>query len=346
MARSVVEVVVTGVVGRNPDGTAELCPYEDLCFGVRIGDNVDAAFDGAWIEAVGTFDGHTLHTTEPLRKTDPPPLMARASLEPRCPDLAAAFPPSPDATDAARQYLDTVPDEFAGVWLDDTGVLTYFFVGEDVDAHRVALSEAVGDAPVCVTGGARWPLAELREVSDRIFATSRSVSGGVDEVDNVVDVHVRLLDGDGRRWLEQFGDQVRLSSYIELVNASRADFPAMAPIAPGDVPLVTQRDGGRNGEEAGVGFTLRYDEQRSCVFGEAEAVEGGTRRVLPGWPDGYSATSNPLTIRDFDGMTVAVEGQAYEGGGGYHDPATIGRWSDQSDTCGVDGAGAMVVITR
>ncbi|HUF99597.1 MAG TPA: hypothetical protein VMM60_15810, partial [Ilumatobacter sp.] len=73
-------------------------------------------------------------------------------------------------------------------------------------------------------------------------------------------------------------------------------FPAIAPIAPGDVPIATQRDGGRNGEEAGVGFTLLYDEQRSCVFGESVREDGVTSRVLPVWPDGYTATADPLTV--------------------------------------------------
>jgi hypothetical protein len=113
-------------------------------------------------------------------------------------------------------------------------------------------------------------------------------------------------------------------------------------------PTCFQRDGGRNGEEAGVGFTLRYDEERACVFGESVRDDGVMSRVLPVWPDGYTATANPLIVYDFDGIAVAFEGQKYlsEGGGGYHDPASLNRWTDRTDTCGVGESDAMVVTTR
>ncbi len=137
------------------------------------------------------------------------------------------------------------------------------------------------------------------------------LAGGVDELDNVVDVHARLLDSGLRRSLERYGEKVRVTAYIEIVNATIDDFPEIAPVVDGDLALLTQRDGGRNGEDAGVVFTLRYDEQLSCVYGEAEGSDGARRRVLPVWPDGYTATAGPVTVYDFDGLPVAVEGEGY-----------------------------------
>ena len=347
-----VDVIVTGLLGRNPDGTAEVCMWESECLGVRIAGSVSSALDGRWVEAGGSFDGHWLAPTESVREVTMPPSMAGSSREPRCPEIPPGNPPGQDVTEAAQRYTDTVSDLFAGSWIDGNGVLNYFFVGDDIEAHRVAIDEAMRGGPVCVVGGARWSQAELAAVSDQIFdyrfRTDLYLSGGASSVDNVVHVYARLLDDETRQWLSQYGERVRVSSYVELVDAPRADFPAIAPILEGEVPILVQRDGGRNGEQAGVGFTLRYDDERSCVFGEFVGDDGVMSRVVPVWPDGYTATANPLTVYDFDGIAVAVEGQKYlsEGGGGWHDPASLDRWTDQTDTCGVEGSSAMVAITR
>ncbi len=343
-------MVVRGVVGRDPDGTVELCPYADVCFGIRLASDVDPVLEGRWVEAAGRFDGRQLVLHDPIGQIDPPPLMSFRPPPARCPGLLSFGPPGLDAAAAAERYLGTVPDSFAGAWLDDAGVTTYWFVGDDVEAHRAALTDAFGDAPVCVVGGARSSRAELMAVADEIFADPAGqrmqLSGGANEVDNVVDVQARLLDGALRRSLDQYGDIVRLNAYIEMVDGTIDDFPEIAPVVEGDLPLLTQRDGGRNGEEAGVAFTLRFDEQLSCLYGEADAGPGATRRVLPVWPDGYTATAEPVTVHDFDGFPVVADGQRYEGGGGYHDPTTLERWSDQVGTCGVEDTDAMVVITR
>jgi predicted small lipoprotein YifL len=345
-----VDVTVTGVVGWNPDGTAELCPYADVCFGILLASDVDSLLEGRWAEAVGTFDGRQLELSGDVREVDAPPLMSFGPLPPRCPPLASSSLPGPEATAAAERYLDTVRDVFAGAWLDDTGVMTYWFVGDDVDAHQAALAGAFGDASVCVVGGARWSRVQLADVAEEIFVdwgvAHMRLAGGVDEIDNVVDVHARLLDSDLRRSMERYGENVRVTAYIEIVNATIDDFPGIAPVVDGDLALLTQRDGGRNGEEAGVAFTLRYDEQLSCVYGEAEGFDGARHRVLPVWPDGYTAMTDPVTVYDFDGLPVAVEGERYAGGGGYHDPAALDRWSDHDGTCGVEQSDAMVVITR
>jgi hypothetical protein len=339
-----VEVVVTGVLERNPDGTREICEYAAACFGIPVDDTVDPTLDGQWVRAVGTFDGRALSVADVAREPVVP--FAPHDVTPRCPELGPGAAPSPESDEAVLRYLDSVSDVYAGAWLDETGVTTYAFVGDDVSAHRAAIIAAAGDAPVCVVGGARWSAAELRALTEQIFGTwmlerGVTMSGGTDDVDNVVDVHVRVLDGELREWLAQFGERVRLTSYIELVDAPRAALPPTVPVVPGDVALLTQRDGGRNGEQALTRFTLRYDDQLGCVYGEL-----GDGRLLPVWPDGYTATADPLAVHDFDGVVVAVEGQGFESGAGYHDPATLARWSDGTDTCGVDGSDALVVITR
>jgi hypothetical protein len=62
-------------------------------------------------------------------------------------------------------------------------------------------------------------------------------------------------------------------------------------------------------------FQGRLAVRDGCVL-----IERGGDYSVPVWPEGYTAERGPsgqLTVRNADGRTIAIEGEAFEMGGGY-----------------------------
>ena len=98
----------------------------------------------------------------------------------------------------------------------------------------------------------------------------------------------------------------------------------------GGVALLTHEGGdkGRSEDALGRGI-LRFDAARDCVYLEL-ALEG--RRVLPQWPEGYHARSDPLRVYDAEDGLIAKEGELIAFAGGFHDLAGL---ASGTETCGV-----------
>ncbi len=77
-------------------------------------------------------------------------------------------------------------------------------------------------------------------------------------------------------------------------------------------------------------FTLNYDADMNCVY---FSEPGSTDRIVPVWPFGYSATSDPMNLYDYDGGLVAVAGDQLELGGG-----NVGTGMVEGNTCGANSA--------
>ena len=71
--------------------------------------------------------------------------------------------------------------------------------------------------------------------------------------------------------------------------------------------LETADTRGGAGMDALGTFTVRFDAEQRCVYGEA-----GAERIGLIWPFGYYATSDPLRVLDNDGRLVAREGDLIE----------------------------------
>ena len=317
--------MLTGVPVVTGDGDVKWCPGtggED-CPGIVVtGVSPDAiaaddAHDGAW-QIEGRFDGRRLAADGP-----PEPVTWQSTDDFATPceglrgrsdgggnmDLAAA--------DAITRYVGTIPDRYAGHWWDsEAAVMTVLLTGADVDDERAALEEAVGDrGTVCVVGGARHSLAELERAQQRATDSAMDAGMGVwsssiDVVANRVDLDVERSDEPAReRIRREVGEVVRIRAYLALRDATLAQLPV--PPSPGDVELETAETRGGAGMDALGVFTVRFDPELRCVYGEF-----GGERVGLIWPFGYSATSEPLRVFDQDGRQVAREGDQLSSGGG------------------------------
>lgn len=341
-----VDVVVTGFAARSPQGSLELCEFDAACFGVVIAGDADESLDGSWVEVVGRFDGVELVPAEPPRIVAAP--QAWEPMPALCPGLAPHWSLDRGVVETANAYAASVADQFAGSWIDESGVLTYGFIGDDATGHRDALAEATGGGDVCAMDGFRWTETELSSVAGEVFGIARgdqrlSWSGGPAITSNVVDVSARVLDPEHRQLLDAYGERVRVHAFIELLDQPIEALPPFEPVGAAEVPLLLQPNGGRGGDLASAGFVLRFDEELDCVYGETAAIDGGTKRLAVMWPDGYTATAHPVTVYDFDGLVVGQEGDIVSGGGGYHDTATL---SDDQNACGAAGSDALLIVTR
>jgi hypothetical protein len=79
-------------------------------------------------------------------------------------------------------------------------------------------------------------------------------------------------------------------------------------------------------------FTIGYDAELNCVYFPGDE-NGAGGRTVPVWPFGYSATSSPLVIYDYDGNVLAGEDDEIELGGGF-----VAAGFVEGNTCGAAGA--------
>jgi hypothetical protein len=333
-----VVAVLTGVPLVANDGTVEWCPgmASDGCAGIEVTGLSQEAIDAfgdpqqAW-QIEGNYDGQTLAATGPPQ---PVQLMREPDFVTPCEDLRggrSAGNMDGTAADAVAQYVATIRDRYAGEWWDsEHGVLTVLLTGDDVADHRAALDEAVGDrGTVCVVGGARYSYAELEQAQQRAMDIAHDAGmgmwgSGIDTVGNRVDLDVEQSDEPARERIRQaLGDAVRIHAFLALRDATLAELPKTP--ARGDVELRTADTRGGGGMDALTYFTLRFDTERRCFYGEDQLGE----RMGLIWPFGYYATSDPLQVFDQDGALIAREGDRLESGGG-----GAGRPGEVPKVCG------------
>lgn len=319
-----VAVVLTGVPVVDDDGAVQWCAHAGPgCPGVPV-TGVDAgAVEGlegaqqAW-QVEGIYDGRRLAATG---VPEPAPREPDADFATPCEDLRGEPGGGGNmdmaAVDAVVQYVSTIPERYAGQWWDsDAAVMTVLLTGDDVDEHRAALEDAVGErGTVCVVGGARWSEAELQQAQSRAteIATSAGLglwSSSTDVVRNRVDLEVERSDEETReRIRREAGESVRVHAFIALRDAAIAELPA--PPDRGDITLETADTRNAAGMDALGTFVIRFDPEQRCIYGEF-----GSERIGLIWPFGYYATSDPVQVLDADGRPVARPGDRVESGGG------------------------------
>lgn len=120
-----------------------------------------------------------------------------------------------------------------------------------------------------------------------------------------------------------------VTAFISVLDGSITDLPA-AP--EGEINLDVQPAPVPAGAFGRLTVELSYDAGQGCVYG-ARTDTG--ERVGLRWPYGYTATDNPVSVRDFDGRVVASVGEVVHLAGGLKN--TTGK--------GACGADATFVIT-
>ncbi len=298
---------------------------------------------GSVVRVTGTYDGARLVASQPTEDVSDE-FAQEPHFSSLCPDIEGTpnLNPPDAVVEAITTYGEEHTSEFAGTWWDkQTRVMTAWFVGDDVEAHRLALAEATGGATICVAGGARFSEADLLEAANGLSAYHTSSGGplstdgwGVDTLGNRVAVFVDEIDEQTRSLIAaEFGERVELQAYIEMVAGTLAELPPPVPAVPGDVDIRTASTRSGGGMAALGRFVLAFDPELRCAYFGSAAGTG--ERVVPVWPFGYTARANPLTIYDFDGNIVAVEGDTLEVGGG-NAPIT-----DPKGDCGTSDAWIM-----
>jgi hypothetical protein len=337
-----VAVIVTATPVEQPDGSVELCPpgRSGPCPGIALAGEIDHEMlttEGTptVVQVSGVYDGRSLTPSSDPIAIDYPPI-AEPDFSSLCPDLhgTASVNPDEDLQTSIGTYIEQQPD-FAEMWWDrESAILTIWFKGEDVKAHRTAIESLAEGEPVCVAGGADFSLAELLEASNLIqsFRDSRGqplATGGygVGGLENRIDLAVEEIDVATRIALtELVGERVVLYPFIELIEADLSALPPPKPAIEGDVDILTSDVRNAGGMAALGHFTLSYDLDLNCVyFGDP----GSDERIVPVWPFGYSATNDPMTVYDYDGNPVAGEGDEIELGGG-----NVGLSGIEGETCG------------
>ena len=341
-----VPVKATGVLSSRVDGTLEICPGQgDTCAGIRLtGDIASPDTDPPVIQVTGWYDGAELSvTTSEIPDLSP---FAETDFSTPCEGLngTASVNPPNDPFEAIVAYTETIPERFAGMWWDRaSAVMTVWLVGSDLEEHRLAIEEAAGNnLTVCVTGDADFTEADLLDIQQRIhdiidLQTTAMWATSVDTLTNRVEVMMEYLDGPTRKAVsDHFGNAVVFHAFLEILEGTIADLPDPVPARPGDVELLTQSNRAGGGMEALGTFEVEFDEELHFVYFPGDEFSAdGSSRIVPVWPFGYTAESNPLRIYDQAGELLAEEGDTIQMGGGFVENVT-----DQ-ELCGSGGAWIM-----
>ncbi len=324
----------------------EICPWDADCPGIVVEGAVTAGV-GAFVELVGVYDGRSIDVEQWHEMDSPfesPDYRNPCGLE-----ASGSGNPPDDATEAVHRIAaGRHSDRFAGMWWDAANqVMTVWFTGTDLDQVAAEIDSEVS-MPVCVQGGAGHTEAELGEIQSALLelvdAELLAVGSiSTDVVRNRVEVSSELYDAPTREAVTgAFGDAVVVHAFIEVLDGSVDVLPDPVPAVEGNLMLVTQRHRGGGGMAALGRYELRYDPELDCLYlpGDEDGNEGepGTGgRTLPVWPFGYTATSDPVTVYDYDGVVRATEGDLIESGGGFVPVEFV----DASDSCGATGAWIM-----
>jgi hypothetical protein len=337
-----VRVTVTATAVSQPDGSVELClpGMAGACPGILLDGAIDPqliASEGhpIVIQVTGVYDGRRL-----IPESEPTlidyALLAESDFASLCPDLRGS--PSvnspEDLTAALDRYTSSQPDYAAMWWDSDSSVLTVWFKGDDVSVQKGAIEALADGEPVCVAGGARFSQAELAEAAELInqFRDSRgeplrTAGFGYGGRSDQISLSVDEIDAATRTALaDLIGDRVVLYPYVELLDEDLSALPPPVPAVPGDVDILTSPIRAGGGMEALGSFILNYDPELKCLY---FSEPGSNDRIVPVWPFGYSATSDPMSLYDYDGNVVAVAGEALELGGG-----NVGTGLVEGNICG------------
>jgi hypothetical protein len=342
------EVIVTASAVRQPDGSIELCPpgMTAACPGIILVGEIDPALVSSESEPIviavsGSYDGRSLLADSPPMAADYPPITA-LEFDSLCPDLEGTRSVDPNSAqmESVTAYATAQPDYAALWWDQERAIFTIRFKSDDISVHQEAISELAAGEPVCVVGGADFSEAELMEASARLNGFKDSTGQpmatfgySVGGLSNRIDVPVEMIDAETRMALaDVFGEMVAPYPFIESVEVSLADLPEPIPVVAGDVEILTSRTRLGGGMAALGLFEVRYDPELNCMYFTG-SEEGDAGRTVPVWPFGYSATSSPLIVYDYDGNQVGGEGDTLELGGGF-----VGVELVDGDTCGADGA--------
>ena len=343
-----VEVVVIATPVLTEAGI-ELCPpgMNGKCPGIILeGELAPELFEPegqypAVITIQGYYDGARLIPTGQANRLSPYPPFGPTDFASLCPGMMGSGN-SDSYDEILTSYTQTVPDAFAGMWWDqNTSVMTVWFVGDDVEIHRLAIETAIGTTgEVCVAGGARFSEADLLKAMDTLAALTDSrgeslvtAGYGINTLANQIDLGLQEIDAALRRQIaDTVGERVVLFAYLEVINGTLADLPPPIPTVPGNVDLLTNPLRFAGGMLALGQFQVGYDAALNCIYfdGSESGPEG---RTVPVWPFGYSAINDPVEIYDADGQLVATQGQMLELGGGFVDAGLV-----DGNTCGAASA--------
>jgi hypothetical protein len=338
-------VRVMGFLDSDERGLVEICPFGADCPGIVVEGTVTAGA-GSFVELLGTYDGRSI-AVEQWQVVDSP-LDVPDYANPCGLEGGGSGNPPDDATEALNRVADRHSDRFAGMWWDaENRVMTVWFTGTDLEQIEAEVDSEVSMS-VCVHGGAGHSEAELREIQSALLELVDPEllavgSFSTDVVRNRVEMSSELYDAPTRQAVTgAFGDAVVVHAFIEVLDGPVGLLPDPIPAVQGDLELLTQQHRGGGGMAALGRFELRYDPDLDCLYfpgdEESNGGEPGTGgRTLPVWPFGYTATSDPVTVYDYDGVVRATEGDLIESGGGFVSVEFI----DASESCGATGAWIM-----
>jgi hypothetical protein len=185
---------------------------------------------------VGTYDGEAFTVTEVGPPRQPPQPNDDDPIEARCPEPEGGWEfPDPDRTSEAdlqraMRAAEAEPD-FSGFWIDyldeprdapidDQRIVTTAAFTGDLELHEAQLRELWG-GPLCVIGHART-YGNLRAIQKELGPDGAEelglqlLSSGISVEDNVVEIHVVVLDDRARAALdERYGEgTVRATSAL------------------------------------------------------------------------------------------------------------------------------------
>jgi hypothetical protein len=306
------------VNGRTPAGGGKaICPGAEPPCWTMDGPGVDDLPPGTPLAVEGRLVGDRLRLDRA-----PTTLSSEPDLPNPCGDEAGAVPGGEIGADEAMEdigrYAESIPDQFAGVWLVHPGPVVVVAVTGDAARHRAALARQGGVRGLCVTDAGfhrteRALQQAQHEVADRFHEWARmgwhASGAGTDVVANIVSVGVAAADP-RLRWEveERWHGAVRLDAAIEVLEGTVDDLPRPPP---GDIAIATRARGGNHLSALGT-FTLRYDEAKGCVYLESADDE----RMKPIWPYGSRALRGPVRVVDAEGMVIATVDQQVSIGGG------------------------------
>lgn len=315
-----IPVIVTGVLIRRDDHV-EICPGATPrpCAGLEvIGDVPETSLSTpnrvVVVRVSGRFDGSKLSASgfEPTSLADAPNYRNRCAefQQPRAGENA-----SERLSAEVAEVIAAEAARVAGSWWDrETQTMVIAATGDTAELTK-RVRARFPRSRICIQP-ARFSEQELeaaRARADGILREGGVVwsSSSIDVVKNQVVYDAEALDAPTLSRLKQeVGDAVRVTAFIQLTENELGRLPA--PPQRGDVELVTEQSRSAAAMAALGRFSVHYDAGRRCVY----LADAGGDRVLPVWPFGYWATTNPLTVYDYDDRPVAGAGQVVEFGGG------------------------------
>ncbi len=331
-------VRLTGVVAPNgsqwvdnpagADAGLEICPGAAFrpCSGVDILGSIPPELVSTRTQTVvaqleGSYDGAAIELDTPARLA---PVRAQPDYRNPCAEHQSVVSfkgdgnPRPTLHEIATRIEHEEAARFAGAWWDRHRQTFTVRMTGDVSHLASRYTPPSRRDRLCLVGGAKHSMQSLLQAFDNVVVAldaSRAwlIEGGPNVWANRIEVRVEHADAALARHVSATARvDVGLESFIEVLEGSIADLPEPEKI--GDIPLITSaRRWSYGGMHALGHFAIRLDEAARCVY----LRDARGQRVLPIWPHGYSAHSNPLRVLDFDARIVSKGGEIQTFGGGH-----------------------------